>query len=173
MSVAGVVYCPRDTRLERDVCTAGDNHPGAQKLAREALDGFLVLSTPNVAVPFFKVGRDSFPRIEMVEYRLFLGHWSSDIFTLPEEKGMPVIWLAALLLGTGFALATGRDVKGKVVNVVIVLGCMGVGLGVGYVVGLGRGNMGMIPNAGMPFAMMFGVLGAMVCVAKDTWERND
>jgi hypothetical protein len=83
---------------------------------------------------------------------------------------MAAIWLAALLLSSGFALATGSEVKGKIINVIVILGCMGLGAGVGYAMGLGRGNMWVVPNAALPFAMMFGVLGAIVCVAKDTLE---
>lgn len=81
---------------------------------------------------------------------------------------MASIWLAALLLGSGFAVSTGRGVQGKIINVVIILVCVSVGAGVGFAMGQGRGNLGMVPNATMPFAIIFGVLGAMVCVAKDT-----
>jgi len=75
-------------------------------------------------------------------------------------------------LGSGFAVSTGRGVKGKVINVVIILGCMALGAGVGFAMGQGRGNLGMVPNATMPLATIFGVLGAMVCVAKDTSQTN-
>jgi hypothetical protein len=85
---------------------------------------------------------------------------------------MAAIWLVALLLGSGFAVSTGRRVKGKMINVVIILGCMAVGASVGSAMGLGRGNMWMIPDAALPFAMIFGVLGAIVCVAKDTLETK-
>jgi hypothetical protein len=86
---------------------------------------------------------------------------------------MPGIWLAALLLGGGFAVATGREVKGKLVNVGIILGCMAMGAGVGFAVGAGRGNIGMVPHEAVPFAMIFGVVGAMACVAKDTWDGTE
>jgi hypothetical protein len=85
-----------------------------------------------------------------------------------EGELMAVLWLAALVLGTGFAIATGQDVKWKLLNILIILGCMGVGFGIGYAAGLGSGNMGMIPHAGLPFSMMFGIVGAMGCVARDT-----
>jgi hypothetical protein len=74
---------------------------------------------------------------------------------------MAALWFVALLLGTGFAIATGRGAKWKVLNVVIILGCMGVGLGLGYAIGLGSKNFGVIPNAAIPFSMMFGVVGPM------------
>jgi hypothetical protein len=86
---------------------------------------------------------------------------------------MVTIWLAALLLGSGFAISTGRGVRGKVINVVIILVCMSVGAGLGFAMGLGRGNLGVVPDQAMPFAIMFGALGAMVCVAKDSSNRND
>jgi len=85
---------------------------------------------------------------------------------------MAALWLMALLLGTGFAIATGPGAKWKVLNVVIILGCMGVGLGLGHAIGLGSKNLGVVPNAAIPFSMMFGVLGAMVCVARNTWSAK-
>jgi hypothetical protein len=101
------------------------------------------------------------------------GHWSSNISGLPEKNEMTGIWLAALLLGSAFAISIGQEVKGKVINVVIILVCMAVGAGAGFAMSLGRGNMGMVPGQAMPFAIMFGVLGAMVCVAKDTLQPKD
>jgi hypothetical protein len=85
---------------------------------------------------------------------------------------MAAIWVVALLLTSGFAISTGRGVKGRLINLVIILGCMGVGAGMGFAMGLGRGNMWMVPNVTLPFAMIFGVLGAMVCVAKDILETK-
>jgi hypothetical protein len=85
---------------------------------------------------------------------------------------MAAIWVAALLLGSGFAVSTGRGVTGKVINVIIILGCMGLGAALGFAIGQGRGNMWMVPDAAWPFAMILGVLGAMICVAKDTLETK-
>jgi hypothetical protein len=89
-----------------------------------------------------------------------------------EGELMAVLWLTALILGTGFAIATGEGAKWKLLNVVIILGCMGVGFSIGYAAGLGSENMGVIPHAGLPFAMMFGIVGAMGCVARDTWRAR-
>jgi hypothetical protein len=85
---------------------------------------------------------------------------------------MEVIWLAALILGTGFAIATGQGAKWKVVNAVIILACMGLGFGLGYAVGLGSENMGFVRGEGVPFAMMFGIVGAMTCVVRNTWSSK-
>ena len=85
---------------------------------------------------------------------------------------MEVIWLAALILGSGFAIASGQGAKWKALNAVIILASMGLGLGLGYAVGLGSGNMGFVRNQGAPFAMMFGIVGAMVCIARNTWSSK-
>jgi hypothetical protein len=85
---------------------------------------------------------------------------------------MEVIWLAALILGSGFAVATGEGAKWKVLNAVIILACMGLGFGLGYAMGLGSGNMGFVPGQGVPFAMMFGIVGAMTCVVRNTWSSK-
>ena len=50
---------------------------------------------------------------------------------------MSEIWLAALILGSAFAIASGQGAKWKVLNAAIILACMGLGLGLGYAVGLG------------------------------------
>jgi hypothetical protein len=85
---------------------------------------------------------------------------------------MEVIWLAALVLGTVFAIATGQGAKWKVINAVIILACMGLGFGLGYSVGLGSGNMGFVPGQGVTFAMVFGIVGAMTCVVRNTWSAK-
>lgn len=85
---------------------------------------------------------------------------------------MSEIWLAALILGSAFAIASGQGAKWKVLNAVIILACMGLGLGLGYAVGLGSTDMGFVRNQGVPFAMMFGIAGAMACVARNTWSSK-
>jgi hypothetical protein len=85
---------------------------------------------------------------------------------------MAVIWLAALILGSVFAIATAQGAKWKVINALIILASMGVGFGLGYSVGLGTGNMGFVPGQGVPFAMMFGIVGAMTCVVRNTWNSK-
>ena len=81
---------------------------------------------------------------------------------------MTMIWLVTLILASGFALATGEEVKGKLLNMVIILGCMGVGYGLGYALGLGSGNLGRIPNQALPLSVMFGIVGALGCLWQNT-----
>jgi hypothetical protein len=81
---------------------------------------------------------------------------------------MTMIWLVTLILATGFAVATGEEVKGKLLNMVIILGCMGLGYGLGYSLGLGRGNFGSVANQALPLSMMFGIVGALGCVWQNT-----
>ena len=81
---------------------------------------------------------------------------------------MELIWLAALILGSGFAIASGQGAKWKVLNAIIILASMGLGLGLGYAVGLGSENVGFVRNQSVPFAMMFGIVGAMTCAARNT-----
>jgi hypothetical protein len=85
---------------------------------------------------------------------------------------MEVIWLAALILGSVFAIVSGLGAKWKILNAVIILACMGLGAGLGYAVGLGSENMGFVRNQGVPFAVMFGIVGAMACVARNTWNSK-
>jgi hypothetical protein len=89
------------------------------------------------------------------------------------EEPMASIWLAALLLGSAFAIASGQGAKWKLLNTVIILGCMGLGLGLGYSLSLGRGNFGFVGGEGLGFAMMFGIVGAMACVARNTWSGKE
>jgi hypothetical protein len=85
---------------------------------------------------------------------------------------MEMIWLAALILGSGFAIASGQGAKWKVLIAVIILASMGLGLGLGYAVGLGSENMGSVRNQGLPFAIIFGIVGAMTCAARNTWSSK-
>jgi hypothetical protein len=77
---------------------------------------------------------------------------------------MTLIWLATLVLASGFALAGAEGLRGKLLNLLITLGCMALGFGLGYALGLGSGNLGRVPNAAWPVSMMFGIVGALCCV---------
>jgi hypothetical protein len=81
---------------------------------------------------------------------------------------MTMIWLVTLILASGFAVATGEEVKGKLLNMVIILGCMSLGYGLGYSLGLGSGNLGSVPNQALPVSMMFGIVGALGCLWQNT-----
>jgi hypothetical protein len=83
------------------------------------------------------------------------------------EANMAMLWLAALILGSAFAIIGAQGAKRKLLNVAIIAGCMALGLGIGYAAGLGSKNMGMVPNEAIPFAMIFGVVGAVACVARN------
>ena len=83
------------------------------------------------------------------------------------EGNMAILWLAALILGSAFAIVGAEGLKWKLLNGLIIIGCMGLGLGIGHAAGLGSQNLGRVPHAGMPFSMIFGVVGAMVCVAQN------
>jgi hypothetical protein len=80
---------------------------------------------------------------------------------------MELIWLAASILGSGIAIASGQGSKWKVLSAVIILASMGLGFGLGYAVGLGSENMGFVRNQGLAFAIIFGVVGAMTCAARN------
>lgn len=86
---------------------------------------------------------------------------------------MAVIWLVALILGSAFAIAAGQGAKWKVLNAVIILVCMAVGLGLGYTLSLGRGNFGSVQGEGAQFAVIFGIVGALACVARNTWSSKE
>jgi hypothetical protein len=81
---------------------------------------------------------------------------------------MTMLWLVTLILGSGFAVASGEGAKWKFLNMVIILGGMGLGYGLGYSLGLGRGNFGSVPNQALPLSMMFGIVGALGCL----WQNN-
>jgi hypothetical protein len=80
---------------------------------------------------------------------------------------MAMLWFAALILGSAFAIVGAQGAKWKLLNLAIIAGCMVLGLGIGYAAGLGSKDMGMVPNAAIPFAMIFGVVGAVGCVARN------
>jgi hypothetical protein len=63
-------------------------------------------------------------------------------------------------------------VKWKLLNAAVILGCMALGFGIGYAVGLGSVNMGFVRNAGWPFAVMFGIVGALGCLGPTVWRAK-
>ena len=83
---------------------------------------------------------------------------------------MDLVWLTALILAFGFAIAGGHRVNWKLLNLAIILACMGLGFGIGYAAGLGSKNMGRVSNAALPVSMMFGIIGALGCVQLNNWR---
>ena len=80
---------------------------------------------------------------------------------------MVMLWLTPLLLGSAFAVVGAPGAVWKLLNVIVIVGCMSLGLGIGYAAGLGSKNMGAVPNQAVPFSMIFGTVGAMGCVARN------
>jgi hypothetical protein len=80
---------------------------------------------------------------------------------------MVSIWFAALILGFVFAVAGAKGAAWKLLNLTIIVGCMALGLGIGYAAGLGSRNFGRVSNAAVPFAVIFGVVAATACVAQN------
>jgi hypothetical protein len=80
---------------------------------------------------------------------------------------MVLIWAVTLILGSAFAIAGGVGPLRKLLNAFIILSCMALGLSIGYAAGLGSQNMGRVQDAAVPFSMIFGIVGAMGCVAQN------
>jgi hypothetical protein len=85
---------------------------------------------------------------------------------------MYVVWVAALILGCGFAIAGAKNLQRKLINLAIIVGCMGIGFGIGYAVGLGSANLGNVSGEGLPIAVMFGVVAALGCVQLNSWRTK-
>jgi hypothetical protein len=77
---------------------------------------------------------------------------------------MYIVWLVALVLGSAFAVSGGQGWQRKLLNLAIIVGCMGVGFGIGYALGLGSQNLGSVQGEGWPVAIMLGIVGALGCV---------
>ena len=65
------------------------------------------------------------------------------IFILSAGRGYlaAALWLGGVAVGMGFAIATGPGPKWQILNVLIILGCTGIGLGLGYAIGLGAAKI--------------------------------
>jgi hypothetical protein len=81
---------------------------------------------------------------------------------------MELVWLAALILGSGAAIAGGQGASGKMLNMGIILGCMALGFGIGYAAGLGSENLGRAPDAAWPFAFVLGIAASFGCIRLNT-----
>lgn len=97
------------------------------------------------------------PRIPLAIFR--------QTFLFESERGrMNAIWLAALILGSGFAIFGAQTAKWKLTNLAIILVCMAAGFGIGYAAGLGSKNLGQVYSTDVPLSMMFGIVAAFGCI---------
>jgi hypothetical protein len=85
---------------------------------------------------------------------------------------MYIVWLAALVLGAGFAIAGGQSPKWRFLNLAIIVGCMALGFGIGYALGLGAGNLGSVSGAGWLLAIVLGIVGAFGCMQLNSWRTG-
>jgi hypothetical protein len=85
---------------------------------------------------------------------------------------MYVVWLAALLLGSGFAIVGGQGARWKLLNFGIIAGSMAAGFGIGYAAGLGSVNFGRVPHAALPISLMFGIVAALACIQLNSWREK-
>ncbi|HUN60538.1 MAG TPA: hypothetical protein VMU53_01030 [Candidatus Sulfotelmatobacter sp.] len=77
---------------------------------------------------------------------------------------MELVWLVALILASGAAIAGGHGVKGKLLNIGIILGCMALGFSIGYAAGLGSENMGRVRDVGWSISLLLGIVASMGCM---------
>lgn len=102
-------------------------------------------------------------------YSMLLSHVQSLRLNLsPLWSLMTLLWLATLILASGFAFAGAEGLKAKVLNLLITFACMSLGYGIGYAAGLGSKNLGRVPHAALPISMMFGIAAALGCVWLNT-----
>jgi hypothetical protein len=73
---------------------------------------------------------------------------------------------------SGFAISGGQGWQRKLLNLAIIVGCMGVGFGIGYAFGLGTQNLGSVQGEGWPVAIMLGIVGALGCVKLNSWRAK-
>lgn len=77
---------------------------------------------------------------------------------------MELVWLVALILASGAAIAGGHRIKGKLINLGIILCCMALGFSLGYAAGLGSENMGRVRDVGWTFSLLLGIVASMGCM---------
>jgi hypothetical protein len=83
------------------------------------------------------------------------------------EEAVTILWVAALIIASIFALANGQGLNGKLINLAIILGCMALGFGIGHAAGLGSSNLRFgAPGLALPFSMIFGIVGALAILLR-------
>lgn len=76
-----------------------------------------------------------------------------------------MLLLALFLVLTAFSVA-GAEGWWKMWNLLIILGCCGVGFGLAYIGGLWSSNMALAGHIAVPATFAFGSLGAVLCPRK-------
>ena len=80
---------------------------------------------------------------------------------------MGLLWLATLFVVTGIAVAGAKGAKQKLLNLLIIVACVALGLGIGYAIGFWGKNMAIGVEAAVPLGISLGVIAAVGC-----WQRN-
>jgi hypothetical protein len=64
---------------------------------------------------------------------------------------MPIVLLAGLIVVSALAIAGGKGAKWKLLNLIVILGFMGLGLFIGYAAGVWGKNMEIGATRPYPF----------------------
>lgn len=80
---------------------------------------------------------------------------------------MATVLLAGLIVVAALAIAGGKGVKSKLLNVIIILGFMSLGLFIGYAAGMWGKNMEIGAEAALPLSISLGLVAAIGCLRRN------
>jgi hypothetical protein len=80
---------------------------------------------------------------------------------------MAAVLLAGLIVVSALAIAGGKGAKWKLLNLIIILGSMGLGLFIGYVAGMWGKNMEIGAAAALPLSILLGLVAAIGCLRRN------
>jgi len=67
-----------------------------------------------------------------------------------------------------FAVIKAHETKWKVINFCVILGCCGLGILIGYLLGLWTGDMAHAGQISVHIALLLGCLGALDCLRRNS-----
>jgi hypothetical protein len=83
------------------------------------------------------------------------------------QNPMGTVFLVALVVLGGAAIAGAKGAKWKAINFGIILGFMAVGVGIGFLIGELGGNSAIGGHAAAPLMILLGCVGALGCFRRN------
>jgi hypothetical protein len=77
-----------------------------------------------------------------------------------------------LMAASVLAIAGAKEMKWKLLNLLIILGFVATGVGIGFLIGIWGGNPAIGGHTVLPLSTLLGAVGGLGCIRRNKWRQN-